>query len=74
MILIFFAQVLHEITLANGTERRLSFTDASVSSTTFGTCLLNCIMVYVIFSLISQTIYSALQEDVDPEDATLMLA
>lgn len=72
MTLIFFAQVLCKITLTNGTERRLSFTD--VSSTTFGTCLLNCIMVYVIFSLISQTIYSALQEDVDPEDATLMLA
>ena len=74
MTLIFFAQVLCEIALTNGTERRLSFTDASVSSTTFGTCLLNCIMVYVIFSLISQTIYSALQEDVDPENATLMLA
>lgn len=40
----------------------------------FGACLLNCIMVYVTSSLISQTIYSALQEDVDPEDATLMLA
>lgn len=36
--------------------------------------LLNFIMAYVIFSLISQTVYSALQEDLDPDDASLMMA